>query len=73
MKRLSFKEWLYTCDEEGATGEQVVVSSFMIIPIFSLALASIYRGAIDFGILPIAFIVQFLYVLVYYLIDSRIR
>ena len=73
MKRLSFKEWLHKPDEEGATGEQVVVSSFMIIPIFSLALASIYRGEIDFGILPIALVIQFLYVLIYYLIDSRIR
>ena len=72
MKRLSFKEWLHKPDEEGATGEMLVVHSF-IIPIFSLIIASIASGAIDFGILPIALVIQFLYVLIYYLIDSRIR
>ena len=70
MKILSFKEWLYTCDEEGGSGEMIVAGSF-IIPIFSLILTSIYSGTIDFGILPIAFIVQVLYVLIYYLIDRQ--
>lgn len=72
MKRLSFKEWLYKCDEEGGSGEMIVVGSFLI-PIFSLIIASIASGTIDFGILPIALVIQFLYVLIYYLIDSRIR
>ena len=72
MKRISFKEWLYKCDEEGGSGEMIVVGSF-IIPIFSLILASIASNTIDFGVLPIALVVQFLYVLIYYLTDSRAK
>lgn len=72
MKRLSFKEWLHACDEDGGSGEMIVIGSF-IIPIISFILASISSWTIDFGVLPIALVIQLLYVLVYYLIDSRIR
>lgn len=72
MKRISFKEWLQEPDEEGATGEMLVACS-CLIPIISFILASIASRAINFGVLPIALVIQFLYVLIYYLIDSRIR
>lgn len=71
MKRISFKEWLHKCDEEGSTGEMIVVSSFLI-PIGSFVLSSIASYTINLSILPISLIIQFLYVLVYYLIDSKI-
>lgn len=72
MKRISFTDWLYKCDEEGGSGEMIVICS-SIIPIFSLILASIASRTIDFSILPMALVIHFLYVLIYYLIDSRIR
>lgn len=71
MKRISFKEWLHKCNEEGSTGEMIVISSFLI-PIGSFVLSSISSHTINLSILPIAFIIQFLYVLVYYLFDSKI-
>lgn len=70
MKRLSFKEWLHESDEEGATGEMIVVFSFLI-PIVSFILASIGSKSIEFCILPIAFGVQYLYVLLFYLLNSE--
>ena len=67
MKRIGFKEWLYNDD-----GEMTVTSSLMI-PTFSFLTASVASGTIEFRVLPIALVVQFLYVLIYYLFDSRIR
>lgn len=72
MKRISFKEWLHKPDEEGATGEMIVVSAFLIIPIGSFALTSIASRTIDLSVLPISLVITFLYVLVYYLFDSKI-
>lgn len=70
MKKQSFKEWLHESDEDGATGEMFVVFSFLI-PIVSFILASIASKTIEFCILPIAFVVQGLYVLLFYLFNSR--
>ena len=70
MKRLSFKEWLHESDEDGATGEMIVAFSFLI-PIVSFILASIASKNIEFCILPIAFGVQYLYVLLFYWFNSR--
>lgn len=72
MKRISFKEWLHKCDEDGCTGEMIVVSAFLIIPIGSFVLTSIASRTIDLSVLPIALVITFLYVLVYYLFDSKI-
>lgn len=70
MKRLSFKEWLHESDEDGATGETFVAFSFLI-PIVSFILACIGTRTIAFCILPIAFVVQGLYVLLFYWFDSK--
>ena len=70
MKRLSFKEWLHESDEDGATGEMIVAFSFLI-PIVSFILASIASKNIEFCILPIAFGVQCLYVLLFYWFNSE--
>ena len=70
MKRLSFKEWLHESDEDGATGEMIVAFSFLI-PIVTFILACIGTRTIAFCILPIAFGVQGLYVLLFYLFNSR--
>lgn len=70
MKRLSFKEWLHEPDEEGATGELVVAFSFLI-PIAAFILACIGTRTIEFRILPIAFVVQGLYVLLFYWFNSK--
>lgn len=70
MKKQSFKEWLHEPDEEGATGEMVIGFSFLI-PIVSFILASIASRTIEFCILPIAFGVQYLYVLLFYWFNSR--
>ncbi len=70
MKKQSFKEWLHEPDEEGATGEMVVGFSFLI-PIVTFILACIGTRTIEFCILPIAFVVQGLYVLLFYLFNSK--
>ena len=70
MKRLSFKEWLHESDEDGATGETIVWFSFLI-PIVTFILACIGTRTIEFCILPIAFGVQCLYVLLFYLFNSE--
>lgn len=70
MKRLSFKEWLHEPDEEGATGELVVAFSFLI-PIAAFILACIGTRTIEFRILPIAFVIQGLYVLLFYILNSK--
>lgn len=70
MKRLSFKEWLHEPDEDGATGEMIVGFSFLI-PIVTFILASIASKSIEFCILPIAFGVQYLYVLLFYIFNSE--
>ena len=70
MKRLSFKEWLHESDEDGATGELVVAFSFLI-PIVTFILACIGTRTIEFCILPIAFVIQGLYVLLFYWFNSK--
>lgn len=70
MKRLSFKEWLHEPDEEGATGEMIVAFSFLI-PIVTFILACIGTRTIEFCILPIAFVIQSLYVLLFYWFNSK--
>lgn len=70
MKRLSFKEWLHEPDEEGTTGEVVVAFSFLI-PIVTFILACIGTRTVVFHILPIAFVVQGLYVLLFYILNSK--
>ena len=70
MKRLSFKEWLYQSDEDGTTGETFVGFSFLI-PIVTFILACIGTRTIEFCILPIAFVIQGLYVLLFYWFNSK--
>ena len=72
MKRQSFKEWLHESDEDGATGEMVVVWSFLI-PIISTILDSINSSGFRWQVLVVSFIVQIVYVLLFYLFDSKYK
>lgn len=70
MKRQSFKEWLHEPDEEGATGEMLVVWS-CLIPIIPTILTSIHSSGFRWQVLVESIIVQIVYVLLYYLFDRK--
>ena len=72
MKRQSFKEWLQDQDEECVTGEMVVVWS-CLIPVITTILDVIYSSGFRWQVLVISFIAQIVYVMLYYLCDSKYK